>query len=332
MPHLLPKLFVLVMSSSVMACGSSTSTTVSRVDPQIPDGPLVYVALGASDAVGFNASVSCDGPANQDGRQPRQSDPLNCPGGTGYVPLLSQSLRADQVVNLGLTSAVIGPQVRNLSQGRAPADILTDQVPRIPADATLLTLWTGNNDTTQIALATATAVLQGGDAAPLIAQQVGIFRAEFQTLLISIEQQAPNARLVVANIPNFALTPVGQSQPASIQRLLREISVTINQEVINPLAQEGIPVVDVGCDPLSYETSSFFPGPLADGFHPNDLGYARLAELFFNGIQNPTPPTQCSFQDLGRSIKGSLADLNRADLNLADLNRAELAAFVAEHW
>jgi lysophospholipase L1-like esterase len=326
MPHLLPKLlFALVLSSSVIACGSSTSTTVSQ-DPQPPVPPLVYVALGASDAVGFNASVSCDGPADADGRQPRQSEPVDCPGGTGYVPLLAQSLGADQVVNLGLTSAVIGPQVRSLNQGRAPADILTDQVPRIPADATLLTLWTGNNDTTQIALATATAVLQGEDAAPLIAQQVGIFGAEYQTLLTSIEQQAPNARLVVANIPNFALTPVGQSQPASIQLLLREISVAINQEVINPLAQQGIPVVDVGCAPFTYETSSFFPGPWADGFHPNDLGYARLAELFLNGIQSPTMPAQCSFQDLGRqdlgrTVKGSLADLNLA----------ELEAFVAEH-
>jgi lysophospholipase L1-like esterase len=317
---------LVLLSGLGVGCGSSGSSSVSLAPgsgipslptPDLTPGQEIYVALGASDAVGFNASVSCDGPANGEGRPPRQSDPLDCPGGTGYVPQLAQTLAVDQLLNLGISGAVVGPQIRSLpilTGPRPPADILTDQVPRIPNTATLITLWTGNNDTIQLALATASAVLQGQDPGGFIAGQVELFGSEFEAVLADIRQQAPNSRLVVGNIPNFALTPVGQTQLNSVRILLQEISIAINQQVFNPLSTQGIPVADIGCDPRSYQDSSFFPGPLADGFHPNDVGYGALAEVFLTAIQAPMAPALCSFQDPGRRLPGSLADLDLAEL------------------
>ncbi|MEN9220813.1 MAG: hypothetical protein Q6M04_00090, partial [Thermostichus sp. BF3_bins_97] len=121
----------------------------------------------------------------------------------------------------------------------------------------------------------------------------------------------PQARIVVANLPNFALIPLGQQQPGSVRQLLATVSLGLSQRVINPLSQQGIPVVDLLCDPRSYNRDSFFPGPIADGFHPNDQGYADLADVFLRAIQQPTPPqpTCPPFTE-----RGSLLQLDATEL------------------
>ncbi len=267
-----------------------------------------YTALGASDAVGVNASISCDGPANAAGTWPQRSDPLHCPNGTGYVPRLARSLPPPVVLtNLGRSGAVISPAIQALGS-TIPANVLQEQVPRLPPDTTLVTLWVGGNDTNAITLAALRLALQGEDPLPFIDRQIAQFARDYQTLLQSIRARAPQARIVVANLPNFALIPLGQQQPPRVRQLLATVSLRLSQEVINPLSQQGIPVVDLLCDPRSYSRDSFFPGPLADGFHPNDQGYADLAEAFLQALQQPTPP-QASCPPF--SNRGSLQlDLN----------------------
>ncbi len=289
---LLLSMLLLILGSGLVACSGASESPVSVV----PSPPTLtrYTALGASDAVGFNASVSCDGPANAAGTRPQRSEPLQCPNGTGYVPRLAQSLPAPvELINLGRSGAVISPTIQSLREG-IPANLLQDQVPRIPPDTTLITIWIGGNDTNAIALAAAQLALQGGDPLPFIDQHIEQFAADYQTLLQLIRARAPQARLVVANLPNFAQIPLGQQQPGNVRQLLSTVSLGLTQRAINPLSQQGIPVVDLLCDPRSYSRDSFFPGPLADGFHPNDRGYADLADAFLSALQQPTPPqTRC---------------------------------------
>ncbi|MGQ9836536.1 MAG: SGNH/GDSL hydrolase family protein [Cyanobacteriota bacterium] len=290
---------VSVFSLSLVACSGASESTVS-VMPTLPTLTR-YTALGASDAVGVNASVSCDGPANAAGTWPQRSDPLSCPNGTGYVPRLAQLLSVPvELTNLGRSGAVISPAIQSLGEA-FPANLLQDQVPRISPDTTLITIWIGGNDINAIALAAARLALQGRDPLPFINQQIDQFAADYQTLLQSIRTRAPQARIVVANLPNFALIPLGQRQPGSVRQLLSIVSLSLTQRVINPLSQQGIPVVDLLCDPRSYSRESFFPGPIADGFHPNDQGYADLADAFLRAIQQPTPPqTSCfPFSEVG---------------------------------
>ncbi|MFQ3613927.1 MAG: GDSL-type esterase/lipase family protein [Cyanobacteriota bacterium] len=276
---------ILILSLSLVACAAASEGVV----PALPSVTR-YTALGASDAVGVNASVSCDGPANAAGTRPQRSDPLQCPNGTGYVPRLAQFLPAPvELTNLGRSGAVISPAIESLGDS-IPANLLQEQVPRIPPDTTLITIWIGGNDTNAITLAAARLALQGGDPLPFIDQQIDQFAADYQMLLQSIRARAPQARIVVANLPNFALIPLGQQQPGSVRQLLATVSLGLTRQVINPLSQQGIPVVDLLCDPRSYSRDSFFPGPIADGFHPNDRGYADLAEAFWRAIQQPTPP------------------------------------------
>ncbi len=282
-------LLMLALSLGLAAC-STASDQVMLSSPTLTR----YTALGASDAVGFNASISCDGPANQAGTRPQRSDPLDCPNGTGYVPRLAQALPPPvQLINLGRSGAVLSPRTQAL-QDSIPANLLQDQLPRIPTDSTLITIWVGGNDTNAITLAAVRLAVEGGDPLPFIEQQIRQFAADYQTLLQAIRVRAPQARIGVANLPNFAQIPLGQQQPSSVRQLLATVSVGLSQQAINPLSRQGIPVVDVLCDRRAYRRESFFPGPLADGFHPNDQGYANLAQAFLQTLQQPTPPqTRC---------------------------------------
>jgi lysophospholipase L1-like esterase len=111
-----------------------------------------------------------------------------------------------------------------------------------------------------------------------------------ETLLGAVHAKAPNAKIYVANLPNFALIPVGQEQSAAAQQLLSAISVGIDLQVIDPIAATGTPVIDLLCDPQSYVPANFY----TDGFHPNDAGYAAFAAAFYAQITATTPAAPSS--------------------------------------
>jgi len=314
---LLLSMAIWMLGWGLTACSEGSGSPPAVVMPS-PPALTRYVALGASDAVGFNASVSCDGPANAAGTRPQRSEPLDCPNGTGYVPRLARSLPGPvELINLGRSGAVISPAIQALREG-IPANLLQDQVPRIPPNATLITIWVGGNDTNAIVFAAARRALQGEDPLPFVERQIQQFAADYQTLLQAVRARAPQARLVVANLPNFAQIPLGQQQPSGVRQLLALVSVGLSQRAINPLSQQGIPVVDLLCDPRSYRRESFFPGPLADGFHPNDRGYADLAEAFLRILQQPVPPQRrCPpFSEVGSPGPEAFATLGASELSL----------------
>jgi len=62
---------------------------------------------------------------------------------------------------------------------------------------------------------------------------------------------------------------------ASIQQRRAEqmLSVGMTTQVINAQSASGVLVVDMMCDPRSYEASTYS----SDGFHPSDAGYAWIA-------------------------------------------------------
>lgn len=81
--------FLLLCAFLVAACSSSAPASSTTHTPQPPStirisaGPITYVALGASDAVGIGSSQ---------------------PGAQGYVPLIAAKLpRGSRFINLGLS-------------------------------------------------------------------------------------------------------------------------------------------------------------------------------------------------------------------------------------
>jgi lysophospholipase L1-like esterase len=70
--------------------------------------------------------------------------------------------------------------------------------------------------------------------------------------------------------------------------------VRLTREAINTLTADGVAVVDLMCDGRSYEPGRYS----SDGFHPNDTGYAFLAELMLRAIGDASylpPQSDCSF-------------------------------------
>lgn len=266
---------------ALSACAQQSSSPVT------PLAPASYAALGASDAVGVGASVPCG-----------TNTPTNpsCPGGTGYVPkiamMLENSGRSIDLTDLGISSAVIGPDIKALgnrygtlstdlcqprgSSDAIPADFLTNEVPDLPIKAGFVTIFTGANDA--IALAEALGCGAGGSTATteqaFIAIEATAFASDYASIIAAVKRSSPAAHIVVANIPNLAAIPLGLTEPATARQALQALSVAIDT-AIDRLTTVDIPVVDLLCNSQSYIATNYS----SDGFHPNDVGYASIASL-----------------------------------------------------
>src|SRR5205823_10326210 len=97
-----------ILSALVSACGTaSTDSPTAPGGPPAPGSTIVYTAVGASDATGHGGSVEC-------------VPFVDCPNGTGYVPVTARSLRGQgysvTLTNLGIPTAVIGPDFQALGR------------------------------------------------------------------------------------------------------------------------------------------------------------------------------------------------------------------------
>ncbi|MFB3854033.1 MAG: SGNH/GDSL hydrolase family protein [Vicinamibacterales bacterium] len=267
-------------------CGGSGGTGPSPVSNEYR-----YTTVGASDAIGVGASVPCF--------------PFTaCPDGTGYVQTIARRLRTDTIsvklTNLGLPAAVLGPGFQKIgaTYGREiPGNFLEQELPFVPRDSTHVTIFAGGNDTNTLVAAVG-AGAGGGDPMEWVDARIQEFANDYLTLVKGIRERAPNATIVVANLPNFAGMPFMAAHSADRRQLAQYISVNFTIEGINKLANQGIPVVDMLCNPMSYDPSTYS----SDGFHPGDAGYAYLAGEMLQAFANPggyrRPAASCSFMTL----------------------------------
>jgi lysophospholipase L1-like esterase len=272
-----------LLTAAVSACGSETgsSPTPPPTPPPAPAQEVFYTAIGASDAVGVGGSVLCV--------------PLApCPNGTGYVAVIARRLatgRAVTLTNLGIPAAVLSARIQALGQqyGRSiPGNFIQHSLNGVPSSTTVVTVFAGGNDVNAIGTAIDRGAA-GSDVAGYIASQVRQFGDELAMLIAGIRTRAPGARIVIANLPNLGALPYAQGFSAPQRGILTELSVGFSRQAINPLAAQGVPVVDTLCDPRWYDPSFYS----SDGFHPNDAGYAYLADGLFNAItmtNYPAPP------------------------------------------
>jgi lysophospholipase L1-like esterase len=162
-------------------------------------------------------------------------------------------------------------------------------MPFVPADSTLVTIFAGANDVNVI-----TAALGGGagasDRTAYIDQQVRNFGNDYTTLLSGIRSVAGSARVIVLNLPNIAAMPFRVRSPLPERQAAQRASVRMTTTVINTLPN--VTVVDLMCDSRMYQPSIYS----ADGFHPNDAGYAIIADEIVKAVtlSYPAPKTTCS--------------------------------------
>jgi lysophospholipase L1-like esterase len=270
----------------LLGCSSSSSTIINQTQ-------ATYTAVGASDAVGVGAT-QCPTAGT-----PPMPSPPSCPGGTGYVPDLAQLLTAGNVqvslFDLGISGAVIGPDIRTdtVACFNAPGDFITHELPVVNTKSNIVTVFAGGNDTNAIVACAVGIVMGGGNPTAFINAEIAKFGADYAALIAGIKTASPpGVIIIVSNLPNFALIPVGTTQPAGVQALLRQVSLALDQTIINPSAGVTVSaVVDALCDPRSYNGANFS----ADGFHPNASGYQLFAQLYHNQyiavrLGSPVPP------------------------------------------
>jgi lysophospholipase L1-like esterase len=276
---------------SLAACAASPTTP----DPGDPSPAQVnYTAVGASDAIGIGASISC-------------LPFIACPSGTGYVQVLGRNLaeggKTVDLLNLGIPGAVLSPRIQTISNSYGPrvdTNFLERELPFVRSDAEIVTIFAGGNDTNVVARSVSGS--SNGNPRAYVDDQVEKFATDMRTLVSGIRSRAPSARIVIANLPNFSGAPFTKKYTLDQRRALQQISVGFSTEGINPLASmSNVAVVDLLCEDRFYVSSSYS----SDGFHPSDAGYAIMAEKMLTAIRSssyPAPRASCGRMNLVPSL------------------------------
>jgi len=274
--------------TSIEVDTAGCSQTNKNPNPTSPSPPssgstINYSALGASDAWGIGSSVQCA---------------TECSNGTGYVFVTERTLRSQgYTVNLNLLAvptATIGPDFQALGTqyNHIVLANLLAYAPFVTSDTTVVTIFTGGNDIEVIM-----AALNGGagasNQAAFIDSQIQAFGADYKSLLAIVRTQAPSARIIAINLPNFAGIPLYSGSPLSTRQAVQRASVGMTTGVINGLTSQNITVIDLMCDPRFYQGSIYS----SDGFHPNDSGYSIMAGMIVQAVTAPpypAPAASCS--------------------------------------
>jgi lysophospholipase L1-like esterase len=260
------------------ACKRSETPTTPTPNPS---NPVQYAVVGASDAIGFGGSVPC-----------LPFDP-DCPNGSGYAYAVKRRFQAEgatvELSNRGIPGAVVSPAMLRLAEDIGRTDIrgtfLEQIVPFIPSTSTHISIFAGGNDANVIAQ-NVRAGRGSADVRAFIDAQVAQFGSDFNELISRLRTRAPNARIVAMNLPNMAVAPYVASTTLLEKSMLQRIAVGVTDR-INATTAQGVIVVDLMCEPRVYNAGNFS----ADGYHPNDAGYALMAELLYPALRHGTAPT-----------------------------------------
>jgi lysophospholipase L1-like esterase len=177
--------------------------------------------------------------------------------------------------NLGFPAMVLSRRIQDLGTqyGRTmTGNFVQQQAPFVMPSATLVTIFAGANDVDTIVAALGGGA-GGADQAAYINSQIDAFGQDFAGLMSMVRERVPSARIVMLNLPNMAGMPRRTGAPIQQRRAEQMLSVGINTRVFNPHVSSGVIVVDLQCDPRSYQASTYS----SDGFHPGDTGYAWIA-------------------------------------------------------
>jgi lysophospholipase L1-like esterase len=259
----------------------------------LPPGPVTYSAIAASDGAGVGSSAPCL--------------PFTpCTDGLGYVPVVARQLRADghavTLLNMGIPGAVLSRATQDLGNKYGlgiNANFIQDEAQFTLKDSTLVTIFAGGNDANTIGTVIERGETTNENATSYIDGQVRQFASDFKQLVSIVRDRAPNAQIVVLNLPNLAGLPYTAGRTPTERRWIQQVSVGFTRLGANPFASQGAIVIDLMCDTRAYQASNYS----ADGFHPNDAGYQYLANEVLAAVKAgswPAPSDSCAQMTLAQ--------------------------------
>ena len=237
--------------------------------PATPPPPGLYVAMGDSITFGVGVTQNC---------RAFPTHPVDieeyCPDGTSYAIRVAKALR----------EAGVAGHFMNLGIGGAHVErVISDELPYLPAQTTLVTLYIGTNDSRAVRNPNIS-----------VTEVVRKFETHFDQLLAMIHSRAPKARIVLINFPNEKyLAATYHVTPDVLPRY------DATSQILAAFIDGHYPkyaVVDTICNPASYDNSLLYKG----GVHPNDAGSAILARAVVKVLLDsnpPPPPTSCPWYD-----------------------------------
>ena len=126
----------------------------------------------------------------------------------------------------------------------------------------LVTIWLGVNDI--------------ADKVP-----VSSYSRNLNVLLSQLRSKAPSAQIMIANIPDLTQLPYFSSfNQQELQQNISEYNQTIEQE-----AQQ-YHVILVNMSQQNYNLKNHPEYISSDGLHPTDLGYAQIADVFYQTLEH----------------------------------------------
>jgi lysophospholipase L1-like esterase len=266
-----------LLSAGLAACGgggggalpaaavAAVASQPTAVAPAPSPTPIHYTALGDSITSGFGA----------DDWQTQ-----------GYASLLAAALPAATFVNLGQAGQSAGPMATTKG-------VLVGEVPNMPADSNLVTLYIGFNDYWHYSFDSVAPDESNIDTA--FPQGAATIVASIQGIVSAVRAKFPAARILVATQPNLANNPVGLHY-APDARMRAGLSLMAQQIKAGIVAMSGITVVDLMCDPASYDPANY---PAASSYvHPDNAGHIALEQAFLAELQHPTAPVaHCLYEN-----------------------------------
>jgi lysophospholipase L1-like esterase len=237
--------------------------------PATPPPRGLYVAMGDSITFGIGATQDCHAfPAH----------PVDiaeyCPDGTSYAIRTALALRtagaAGHFINLGIAGARV-------------ERVISDELPYLPAKATLVTLYIGTNDSRAVR-----------DPGVSFDDVVANFETHFDQLLAMIHTRAPRARIVLINFPNQKYLAAGYHVADDVLPRYDATSQTLTGFIDTHYPRYA--VVDTICNPASYDDHLRWNGTV----HPNDAGADILAQSVVKVVLDknpPPPPNSCAWFD-----------------------------------
>lgn len=267
----------LTFATLVFVGGCSKRETPTSPTPDT----VVYLSMGASDAVGVGSSVPC-------------LFNVDCANGTSYVAILTRALRnAGKTVTLtnpAVPGAVMSPAIQQLTRqiGRNDviANFIDNQLPFVTPATTHVSIFAGGNDGNAIAQAIRAGVPGSdtpNDIRAFVDRQVAQWGTDLEDLIRRIRGRSANTRIVAYNLPNLAALRYVSGLSTFERSILQRIAVGLSDR-INALTAQNVLVVDLLCEPRIYQDGNVS----SDGFHPSDAGYQLMADLAFNAMANGT--------------------------------------------
>ncbi len=216
---------------------------------------------------------------------------------TSYAALLARALGA-RWTNLGIQRETLIPEPNAIFTGvsgsgsayRSNGGVLADEVPNIPLQTTIVTLYIGTNDLYYTA---ASMHPDLSNAAGIFSGVGPLWDSAFTSLIHAIRVRVPSAKIVVATVINVAdkgnVARLNAGPWKSYRRGFTDLANHMNAAIYNA----GVDVAAVHCDARLYDVANYMT---PDDVHPNDIGHRALFEDFMTAIRHPQKrPSPCIY-------------------------------------